>query len=97
MQAIVPTPQQNRAGAPVSVTVGVGERGQKIYALDVNTQSIHNMPMLSQGGESIAASWKLSSQTPLNMLLSQYNDTADLPFTHRFRLRTAGFQVAKAW
>lgn len=82
--------------SPTSITLGL-ERGQKIYALDVDTQFIYNLPMLNRGGENIAASWKLNPQTTLNLQLSKNKYTADQPLTHHFTFSTLGIQLAKAW
>ena len=84
------------AWTPTSITWGL-ERGQKIYALDVDAQYIYNLPMLNRGGENIAGTWKLNPQTTLNVQLSKNKYTADQPFTHSFTSSTLGIQLAKVW
>lgn len=81
---------------PTSITWGL-ERGQKIYALDVDAQFLYNLPMLNRGGENIAGSWQLNPQTTLNVQLSKNKYTADQPFTHTFTFSTLGIQIAKVW
>jgi hypothetical protein len=84
------------AWTPTSITWGL-ERGQKIYALDVDAQYIYNLPMLNRGGENIAGTWKLNPQTTLNVQLSKNKYTADQPSTHSFTSSTLGIQLAKTW
>ena len=45
--------------APSSVTLGL-ERGNKIYAVDMTSQVVYNLPMLNDGGENITANRKLN-------------------------------------
>jgi hypothetical protein len=81
---------------PNAVTVGL-ERGQKIYVIDVETQTLYNLPMQNEGGENITANWKISSQTELNMHWSKNKYLADQPLGHRLSLRTLNAQITKKW
>jgi hypothetical protein len=84
--------------APTNVTVGL-ERGKRIYVLDMASQTLYNLPMLNEGGENIAANWKLSPKTDLNLQFSQtryYAIPTHLP-SHRFTLGTLSAQIATTW
>lgn len=84
--------------SPMYITLGL-ERGKRIYSVDMASQTVYNLPMLNEGGENIAASWKLSSKTDLHL---QFNRTryfakpTPLP-EHRFTLSTFSAQIATAW
>ena len=84
--------------APAHVTVGL-ERGKRIYVVDMASQTVYNLPMLNEGGENIAASWKLGTKTDLNLQFSKtryFSDPTPLP-SHRFTLSTLSAQIATAW
>ena len=88
----------NLKWAPTTVTLGL-ERGKRIYVVDMTSQAVYNLPMLNEGGENIAASWKLSPKTNLNLQFSKTNYYAEPPFlqAHRFTLSTLTAQLATAW
>ncbi len=84
--------------APSTVTVGL-ERGQRIYVVDMTSQTVYNLPMLNHGGKHMAASWKLSPKTNLNVQFSKtkyYAEPTPLP-AHNFTLSTLSAQIATAW
>lgn len=81
---------------PISVTLGI-ERGQKIYSLDVDSQYIYNLPMLNQGGESLAASWRISPQVLLNAQLKKNKYSSDQPVNNNFNLKSLGLQLVTTW
>ena len=81
---------------PATVTVGL-ERGKKIYLVDMTTQTVYNLPMLNEGGENIAASWKLTPNTELNLQFVKSRYFSELIAAHRFTLSTLSAQVATAW
>jgi len=88
----------NLKWAPATVTLGL-ERGKRIFVVDMTTQTLYNLPMLNEGGENIAANWKLSSKTDLNLQFSKtryYADPTPLP-SHRFTLSTLSAQLATSW
>jgi hypothetical protein len=88
----------NAKWAPTTVTLGL-ERGKRIYVVDMATQTVYNLPMLNEGGENIAANWKLTSKTDLNVQFSKTKYLAEptpLP-AHRFTLSTLSAQIATAW
>ena len=84
--------------APTTVTLGL-ERGKRIYVVDMATQTLYNLPMLNEGGENVAASWKLSPKTLLNLQLSKTKYFAEPPYlqAHRFTLSTLSAQLATTW
>ena len=86
------------AWAPTTVTVGL-ERGQRIYVVDMASQTVYNLPMLNQGGKNIAASWKLSPKSNLDVQFSKTNYYAapTPPPTHNVTLSTLSAQIATAW
>lgn len=81
---------------PQSVTVGV-ERGKKIYFVDAVTQTVHNLPMRNDGGESIAAVWKLGQKTQLKVQVQQTDYFSNYYTAHDFSLRTLSAQVDCDW
>lgn len=83
---------------PTTITVGL-ERGKRIYAVDMVTQTVYNLPMLNEGGENIAGNWKLSSKTDLSLQFSKtryYAEPTYLP-AHRFTLSTLSAQLSTSW
>ena len=83
---------------PSSVTLGL-ERGEKFHAVDMLTQTTYNLPMLNEGGENIAATWKISDQSDLSILVSKtryFSEPSPLP-SHRFTLSTFSAQLTTAW
>ena len=84
------------AWLPASVTLGL-ERGQRIFTLDVDKQYIYNLPMLNQGGENIAAHWKMAQQTTLHAMLSKNKYRSDQPFNRDFVFTSLGVQISKSW
>lgn len=81
---------------PTSASLGL-ERGKKIYAIDVVSQTIYNLSMLNEGGENITASWKISPKTDFNLHWSRNKYLADRPWGHRFFLQTLSANIAKKW
>lgn len=81
---------------PATVTVGL-ERGKRIYVVDMATQTVYNLPMLNEGGESIATNWKLTSKTDLNVQFSKTKYYSESVAAHRFTLSTLSAQIATAW
>jgi hypothetical protein len=81
---------------PASITLGL-ERGKKIYAIDVVSQNMYNLPMLNEGGENITASWKISSNTDFNLHWSRNQYHADRPWNNIFTLNTLSAYIAKNW
>lgn len=81
---------------PQSVTVGF-ERGKKIYFVDAVTQTLHNLPMRNDGGENIAAVWKLGQKTQLKVQLQQTDYFSNEYTAHDFTLRTLSAQVGHDW
>jgi hypothetical protein len=79
-----------------NVTVGL-ERGKRIYVVDMASQTVYNLPMLNEGGENIAANWKLSTKTDLNLQFSKTRYYSESVATHRFTLGTLSAQIATAW
>ena len=79
---------------PQSVTVGL-ERGKKIYFVDAVTQTVHNLPMRNDGGESIAAVWKLGQKTQIKVQLQQTCYFSNDYTAHDFSLRTLSAQVGR--
>jgi hypothetical protein len=89
----------NLKWAPATVTLGL-ERGKRIYVVDMTTQTLYNLPMLNQGGENIAANWKLSPKSDLNLQFSKTRYFADIPYApsaHRFTLSTLSAQLVTSW
>jgi hypothetical protein len=85
--------------APTTITLGL-ERGKRIYVVDMASQTVYNLPMLNEGGENIAASWKISPKTNLNVQFSKtryYAEPPTAPLAHRFTLSTLSAQLATSW
>ncbi len=85
--------------APQSLTLGI-ERGERIYVVDMPTQTVYNLPMLNEGGESVAATWKLSPKTDLSLQYSKTRYFSNAPAAlsaHHFTLGTLSAQIATAW
>ena len=81
---------------PQSVTLGL-ERGKKIYFVDAVTQTVHNVPMRNDGGESIAAIWNLGQKTQLKLQFQQTCYFSNGYTAHDFTLKTLSAQVARDW
>ena len=88
----------NSGWTPTTVTVGL-ERGQRIYVVDMASQTVYNLPMLNHGGKNIAASWKLSPKSNLDVQFSKTNYyAAPTPVpAHNFTLSTLSAQIATVW
>jgi hypothetical protein len=85
--------------SPSSVTLGL-ERGKRIYVVDMTSQAVYNLPMLNEGGENIAANWKLSPKTDLTVQYSKTRYFSDAPTAlsaHHFTLGVMSAQLATAW
>lgn len=85
--------------APHSLTLGI-ERGKRIYVVDMPTQTVYNLPMLNEGGGSVAATWKLSPKTDLNLQYSStryFSNAPTAPSAHSFSLGTLSAQIATTW
>lgn len=81
---------------PASITLGL-ERGQRIHAIDLGTQTLYNLPMVNEGGGNVAVSWKLSSNTDWNFQWSKNQYRTELPWIQRFKLSTLSTQISKTW
>lgn len=81
---------------PQSITLGL-ERGRRIYFVDMTTQTVHNLPMRNDGGESISARWKLSHKTQFTLQLQQTCYFSNAYTAHDFNLRTLSAQFGSVW
>lgn len=90
--------RSSSAWIPSSVTLGL-ERGKKFHAVDIITQTTYNLPMVNEGGENIAATWKVSPSSDVSIQASRNRYFADpSPLApHRFTLSTFSAQLATAW
>jgi hypothetical protein len=90
--------QSQVTGIPTSVSLGL-ERGQKIYNIDVVTQTLYNLPMLHEGGESLSASWKVAPKTSFTLFAGKaryfFNPTPSI--ANHFSLATFSLQLGTAW
>lgn len=85
--------------APQSLTFGI-EHGKRIYVVDMPTQTVYNLPMLNEGGESVTGTWKLSSKTDLSLQYSKtryFSNVPTAPSAHHFTLGTLSAQTATTW
>jgi hypothetical protein len=83
---------------PTSITLGL-ERGKKFHEVDMLSQTVYNLPMRNEGGENIAASWKISGQSEFNIQASRnryFAAPSPLP-SHRFTLSTFSEQIVTTW
>jgi hypothetical protein len=93
--------QSTGVAIPTAVTIGI-ERGQKIFHVDMLTQTVYNLPMVNEGATSIAARWDLGKNTKLSLQLSKtrYLSTAT-PYSplpdHHFTLQTLSTEIATTW
>ena len=81
---------------PQSVTLGL-ERGKKIYFVDAVTQTVHNLPMRNDGGESVAAVWRFSQSSQVKVQLQQTHYFSNDYIAHDFTLKTFSAQVGRDW
>ena len=81
---------------PQSVTLGL-ERGKKIYFVDAVTQTVHNLPMRNDGGESVAAVWRFSQSSQVKLQLQQTHYFSNDYIAHDFTLKTFSAQVGRDW
>ena len=81
---------------PQSVTLGL-ERGKKIYFVDAVTQTVHNLPMRNDGGESVAAVWRFSQSSQVKEQLQQTHYFSNDYIAHDFTLKTFSAQVGRDW
>lgn len=81
---------------PNSVTLGL-ERGRKIFAVDMSTQSVYNLPMINEGGENIVLSWKLNQTSNLNIQASETKYYSEAIQQHKFKLKNLNAQISKYW
>jgi hypothetical protein len=81
---------------PSTVTLGL-KRGKKIFAIDPVSQTLYNLPMLNEGGESITTVWKLNPQTDLTLNWGQDRYRSAQPAEHRFTLGMLSAQVTRSW
>ena len=81
---------------PQSVTLGL-ERGKKIYFVDAVTQTVHNLPMRNDGGESVAAVWRFSQSSQVKVQLQQTHYFSNDYIAHDFTLKTLSAQVGRDW
>jgi hypothetical protein len=81
---------------PQSVTLGL-ERGKKIYFVDAVTQTVHNLPMRNDGGESVAAVWRFSQSSQLKFQLQQTHYFSNDYTAHDFSLKTLSAQISRDW
>lgn len=81
---------------PSTLTLGV-ERGKRIYVVDMTRQTVYNLPMRNEGGENIAATWRLNAKTNLNMQFNKTKYLSDIPFKHHFTLSTLSAQIVTVW
>ena len=83
---------------PTRVTLGL-ERGKKFHAVDMATQTTYNLPLTNEGGENIAATWKVSHRSDLSIQVNKtryFSEPSPLP-SHRLTLSTLSAQLATAW
>lgn len=83
---------------PSSITIGL-ERGKRFHTIDMTTQTVYNLPMVNEGGENIAATWKVTPSSDLSVQASKnryFAEPSPLP-AHRFTLSTFSAQLATAW
>lgn len=61
------------------------------------SQTVYNLPMLNEGGENIAANWKLGPKTDFNLQFIKTRYYAESVASHRFTLSTLSAQIVTAW
>lgn len=82
---------------PSRITLAI-EFGEKIYYVDMTTQSVFNIPILNRGGQSITAMWQLNTRINFTTQLNQNRYSSSLNGSHNnTRLTTASIQTAYAW
>jgi hypothetical protein len=82
--------------SPTSVTLGL-ERGNRIYAVDMVSQVVYNLPMLNYGGESLSATWLIENKSSLTLQLSTTRYHSETFTAHNFKLNTLSTQFMKNW
>lgn len=77
---------------PKRISVAL-ERGEKIYFVDMQSQTVYNMPMLNKGGHSVTSTWAIQPTIDLTLQLSQstYKQLND------FKLTTMSAQTSISW
>lgn len=81
---------------PSALILGL-ERGKRIYVVDMATQTVYNLPMRNEGGENIAATWRLNSKSNLNLQFSKTKYLSSIPLTHHFTLNSLSAQIVTSW
>lgn len=86
-----------KIGQPHRITLGI-ETGEKIYHVDMVSQSVYNLPMLNHGGKTVTAMWSLTPQTQFTLQLSQHKYYSSLNGqAHDFTLTTISAQTSVTW
>jgi len=69
------------------------ERGEKIFFVDMQSQTVYNMTMLNKGGHSVASTWSIQPKIDFTLQFNQntYNLSND------FKLTTVSAQSSIGW
>ena len=82
----------NTSWQPKRISMGL-ERGEKIFFVDMQSQTVYNMTMLNKGGHSVASTWSIQPKIDFTLQFNQntYNLSND------FKLTTVSAQSSIGW
>jgi hypothetical protein len=80
---------------PASVTLGIST-GEKIYAVDMDAQSVANLADLGKGSANLAAAWNINKNTKFFALLGQSRYT-DVALNNNYKLNVLYGNLSVSW
>ena len=82
----------NTSWQPKRISVAL-ERGEKIFFVDMQSQTVYNMSMLNKGGHSVASTWSIRPKVDFTLQFNQnkYSQRND------FTLTTVSAQTSIGW
>jgi hypothetical protein len=80
---------------PASVTLGLSS-GEKIYAVDMDAQSVANLADLSKGSANLAATWNVNKDTKFFAFVGQSRYT-DVALNNNYKLNVLYGNLSVSW
>ncbi len=81
--------------APSTMSLGVS-MGEKIYAVDMDAQSVSNLADLSKGGATVGLGWNIAKDTKLFVLAGQ-TKYSDVALNNNYKLNVGYANLTVAW
>jgi hypothetical protein len=86
--------------SPNLITIS-SDQGDRLFQVNMLTQTVNNLSMINRGGESIALTWVLSDKTKFSAELrkNRYRSAIETPGVNltNFSLANVGIQFTKKW